>query len=259
MPELLHTPSKERMVTTNAWAFLHWLRVVRQVVLADWAALQRWSAENPTAFTAAFVEFAGLAASPVRLARPGLPAALVERSSSTGHLGRSDPAEGPPAAIAALLARDWPREALIGPSAEVLLHTDVRPDDRLLVCGPPWPWLAALLEGTSIILNQAGDLLGIAEEERATILVASSDALANAAFPRPGRRPELSNLRTIVATGGPLSPEGRRRIYTWVKSDVMLLARSGDTFWGNPLEPVLVRPTATPAFFTPPAATPALR
>ena len=69
----------------------------------------------------------------------------------------------------------------------------------------------------------------------------------------------LLELRTIVATGGPLSPEGRRRIYTWVKADVMLLARSGDTFWGNPLEPVLAQQGGAPAFFMPPAATPARR
>ena len=29
----------------------------------------------------------------------------------------------------------------------------------------------------------------------------------------------------------------------------MLLARSGDTLWGNPLEPVLARPTATLGLF----------
>ena len=39
----------------------------------------------------------------------------------------------------------------------------------------------------------------------------------------------------------------------------MLLARTGDTFWGNPLEPVLAQPPATPAFLTPPASTPATR
>ena len=70
---------------------------------------------------------------------------------------------------------------------------------------------------------------------------------------------DLADLRTIIATGGPLSPEGRRRVYTWVKSDLMLLARTGDTFWGNPLEPVLAQPPATPAFLTPPASAPATR
>jgi hypothetical protein len=116
-----------------------------------------------------------------------------------------------------------------------------------------------LLEGTTVILAAAdpAGLLTVAAQEAATVVVAPAQTLGGAAFRRPGRRPDVSHLRAIVATGGPLSPEGRRRIYTWVKSDLMLLARSGDTFWGNPLEPVLARPPATPAFLTPPAATPA--
>jgi acyl-coenzyme A synthetase/AMP-(fatty) acid ligase len=89
-----------------------------------------------------------------------------------------------------------------------------------------------------------------------TILVAPAQALAETAF-RHVHRPDLSALRAIIATGGPMSPEARRRIYTWVKPDVMLLARTGDTFWGNPLEPVLAQPPATPAFLTPrPSAPP---
>jgi hypothetical protein len=92
-------------------------------------------------------------------------------------------------------------------------------------------------------------------EESASILVAPAQMLAEAAFQRLRHRPNLAELRTIIATGGPLSPEGRARIYTWVKPDVLLLARSGDTLWGNPLEPVYSRPAATPSFLTqPPSA-----
>ena len=46
---------------------------------------------------------------------------------------------------------------------------------------------------------------------------------------------------------------------TWVKADLMLLARTGDTVWGNPLEPVLANPLATPALLTPPASAPAIQ
>jgi acetoacetyl-CoA synthetase len=151
---------------------------------------------------------------------------------------------------------------LIRPLAELLLHADLRSDDRLLVAaGPAWPWLAALLEGTAIILAAAtpASLLATAAEERASVLVAPAQTLAEAAFQRARHRPNLAALRTIIATGGPLSPEGRTRIYTWIKSDLMLLARSGDTFWGNPLEPIYARPAATPAFLTPPASDPATR
>ena len=265
MTEILHTPNREQVVTTNGWTFLHWLRVTQQADLADWAALQRWSANEPAAFAVAVTEFASLTVSPLKLTRHAGPQeALVLRSCHATRLTLTRqeclaPATRLPSNVASLLARAWPREALIRPLAELLLHTDVRPDDRLLVNGAAWPWLAALLEGATIILDEARDLLGSAEEERASVLVAPAHLIAGAAHMRPGRRHELPELRTIVATGGPLSPEGRRRIYTWVKADVMLLARSGDKFWGNPMEPVLARPAATPAFLTPPAVTPVPR
>ena len=203
MTEVLYAPDRERVVTTNVWAFLHWLRVAHGVDLADWTALQRWSVENRPGFSAAMVAF---------------------ECSSSWHDARS--------------------------IAELSLHADLRPDDRLLVLGPSWPWIAAENEGTAMVFTATRDPLDAAAEERATVLVSPAQALAAAAFQRPGRRPDLSPLRTIIATGGPLSPAARRRVYAWVKADVMLLARTGDTFWGNPLEPVLAQPPATPAFLT---------
>ena len=184
MAEVLYVPHRERVVTTNAWAFLHWLRATRGVDLSDWPLLQQWSIGDLSAFTAAIAEFAG---------------GGEEQGALAGRL----------------------------------LFADVRPDDRLCEVGP-----------------DCREPLNRAAEDSATILVAPAEALANAAFQRP-TRPNLAALRTIVATGGPMSPEARRRIYTWVKADVMLLARTGDTYWGNPLEPVLAQPPATPAFLTP--------
>jgi hypothetical protein len=209
MTEILYAPHRERVVTTNAWAFLHWLRMTRETDLRDWAALQRWSATCPAAFGAAMRAFARLP------------------------------------------------DQLIRPLADVLLHADVRRDDRLLIIGPVWPWVAARLEGTTVMLTDTSQILAAAAAERASVLVAPANALGEVAFRHPGNRPDLARLRTIVATGGPLSPEARRRIYTWVKADLMLLARTGDTYWGNPLEPVLARPPASPAFLTPPASAPA--
>ncbi len=235
MAEVLYSPDRERVVTTNAWAFLHWLRTTREVDLTDWAALQRWSAACPGAFAAAVAAFARLPDEPVRLPRGG---------NGITH---------------AALDRSWPPALLIRPLADVLLQADLRPDDRLLVIGPGWPWLVALREGTTVILSATSDLLAAAAAERASVLVAPAKALAEAAFQRRGTRPNLASLRTVAATGGPLSPEARRRVYTWIKSDVMLLARTGDTYWGNPLAPVLARPPATPAFLTPRAAAPATR
>ena len=250
--------------------------------MPDWAALRRWSAADVTAFGTAIAAFARLPDEPLRLARDrGPQEALVLRrrggeriavarddlraagqdrgGAGPGHDGGSRPWLLPD--VVAPLTRLWPPAVLVRPLAELLLHADVRPDDRLMVVGPAWPWLAALLEGTTIILAAAkpAALLAIAAEEQATVLVAPAQTLAEAAFQRPRQRPNLVHLRAIIATGGPLSPEGRTRIYTWIKSDLMLLARTGDTFWGNPLEPVYARPAASPGFLTPPASTPAIR
>jgi hypothetical protein len=116
--------------------------------------------------------------------------------------------------------------------AESLLFADLRPNDRICV-----------VEGN------CPDPIARAAQDHATVLVGPAQLLANAAFPHRGRR-NLADLRMIVSTGGPMSPEARRRIYTWVKADVMLLACGGHTYWGNALEPVLAQPPATPAFLT---------
>ena len=60
MADVLHVPNREHVVTSNAWAFLHWLRTTRGIDLADWAALQRWSATDAAAFGAAIAAFARL-------------------------------------------------------------------------------------------------------------------------------------------------------------------------------------------------------
>ena len=285
MADILHTPNREQVVTTNAWAFLHWLRTTRGIDLSDWTALQRWSTRDQAAFGLAIAAFARLSDKPVQLARhSGSQDALVLRRLGServvlsaddfrtlGHRAvgpamtvdaqrQSENAHAVPPDIAALLTRLWPPALLIRPLADLLLHADLRPDDRLLVVSSAaWPWLAALLEGTVVILaaTSSAALLAAAADEAATVLVAPAQTLAEAAFRRARRRPNLASLRMIIATGGPLSPEGRTRIYTWIKSDLMLLARTGDTFWGNPLEPVYARPVASPAFFTPPASHPA--
>ena len=60
MPKILYAPNQEKIVTSNAWAFLHWLRTTRGIDLPDWAALQRWWANDQAAFGLAIAEFARL-------------------------------------------------------------------------------------------------------------------------------------------------------------------------------------------------------
>lgn len=223
-PEILFTPGPERLATTNAWAFLHWLRHTGAAeppgelpVEADpvprWAALRRFAAGAPDVRAAALAAFLRL-------------------------------------------APDDPHLLLLGGLA---LHADLRPDDRLVLAGAPpgaAPWWAARRLGTEVLGGGTGpgDLLAAAAAARATVLVGPASWLAEAAFPR-APRPDLSALRSIVALGGPMAPEARARVYAWIKADVMLLARAGGTAWGNPLSPVLRRPPPEPALFeAPPAA-----
>jgi hypothetical protein len=279
MTEILYAPTREQTVTTNTWAFLHWLRTARGVDLPDWAALQRFSAERAADFRSAVQAFARLPGEPLTLARHAgarealvllyrgtrIPLGLDDIRTLGGNVdglvkpGHDGNTRRLTLEIAQLLTRIWSPSQLVRPLADVLLHADVRPDDRLLVSGAAWPWLVGLPEGTTVALTDGADLIAATARERATVLVAPAQALAEAAFQRHRSRPDLAGLRAIVATGGPLSPEGRRRIYTWIKPDLMLLARTGDTLWGNPLEPVLARPRATPALLTPPSSDPARR
>lgn len=207
--DILHVPDAERVATSNAWAFLHWLRSTGRRDLDGWEALIAWSAADPAGFTGALTEFAAL----------------------------------PPASD----------RRLIRAVADVLLHADLRPDDRVLIAaGPAWPWQVALDQGTEILTEgplPPAALLARTAGERASVLVADAASLSEAAFQRPGVRPDLSCLRSIVALGGALAPEVRVRIHTWVKADLLLLARAGDRMWGSALGPVRAHPGQPLCFF----------
>ena len=264
-PDTLWTPSREHMLTTNAWAFLHWLEATRGIVLDGWAGLHGYSAADPVGLRAALAAFANLPEAPSRITRhAGEREALVllDPDGARQAISRDELAGDPvalsafglPVDIATAITRRWPRATLARAMADLLLHQDIRPDDRVLVAAnPSWPVLAALLEGATLIFyaGRPEKLLAAVAEERASILVAPASWLADLSFQRRVPRPDLRALRSIVITGGPLAPEARIRVYTWIKPNLMLLARAGDTIWGNPLEPVRVRPSSGPALFAP--------
>src|SRR5271170_3109554 len=88
--ETLYVPHRERVATTNAWAFLHWLRVTRGINLTGWAELQHFSAVTPDRFGAALPTFARLPEEPQRLGRyAGAREALVFRRRTTIRLALS--------------------------------------------------------------------------------------------------------------------------------------------------------------------------
>lgn len=197
---ILFSPHHERLVTTNAWAFLHQLRTEQGIDLADWAALLEWAAANPGPARQAIRGFAG---------QKELPAPAV------AHL------------------------------ADLLLFLDIRPDDILLVAdAQPLPWQHA---GDALrrFTGPPGAVLEQAAAENATVLAVPAPWLDSGSFQRR-QRLDLRALRTIITLGGPLSAEAAGRIYAWVKSDVVLLARAGDRVWGDPLGPVLAKPVLAP-------------
>ncbi len=202
--DILYAPSRERVLTTNAWAFLRWLVAMRGIALADWTALQRWSA----------AEFAGFAGAVRAFAR--LP-------------NENDPAR-------------------LRHEAGLLLHLDLRPDDTLLVADAS-DWSGAARYVTSVTRHDGdrGTLLRAAADAGASVLAAPAAQLDRVAFRLGAGRLDLARLRLVLALGGPMAANTRVRLYTWVKPDLMLLARAGDTVWGDPLSPVLRAPPPRPA------------
>ena len=209
-PEILFAPGPERRATTNAWAFLHWLRHTGRTdpeAAPSWDSLRRFLAAAPDNGAAAVAAFL-----------------------------RCDPADPDLFPLAALALH-----ADLRPDDRLLLT-------GLAADAPPWPLARRL--GTTVLHadTTARGLLAAAAAERATVLAAPAAWLADAAFPHKAR-PDLAPLRALFALGGPLAPEARARVHAWIKADAMLLADAGGTIWGNPLSPVLRRPPPEPALF----------
>jgi acetoacetyl-CoA synthetase len=126
---------------------------------------------------------------------------------------------------------------------EHLLHTDVKPGDRMLyftTCGwMMWNWLVSVLAaGATAVLYDGSPtypdarvLWRIAEGEKLTVFGTSARYIA--AIEKEGVKPReeyrLDALRTILSTGSPLAPEGFEYVYRDIKKDVQLSSISGGT------------------------------
>jgi acetoacetyl-CoA synthetase len=141
---------------------------------------------------------------------------------------------------------------------EHLLHTDVKPGDRLFyftTCGwMMWNWLASgLAAGATLVLYDGSPfhpgpevLWRMASEEGVTIFGTSPKYLA--ALEKAGYRPRdhhaLVVLRTLLSTGSPLAPEQYDFVAGAIGADVQVASISGGTdivscfALGNPLLPV---------------------
>jgi len=146
---------------------------------------------------------------------------------------------------------------LLQHSKELILHSDLRPRDRMLfytTCGwMMWNWMASsLFAGAAVVtfdgfaaypkLSSPWDL---AEKEKITHMGTTPRFLqACRKRVRPAEDNDLSNLRVVLSTGSPLLPEDYEYVYSKVKDDVMLASISGGTdicscfALGNPLLPV---------------------
>src|SRR5689334_5779347 len=140
---------------------------------------------------------------------------------------------------------------------ELVLHTDLRRDDRIFyytTCGwMMWNWLvSSLAVGATVVLYDGAPLSpptmlwDMAAEEGITIFGTSAKylALSEKEGVEPARTHDLRALRAILSTGSPLSSGSFDFVYQKIKSDVHLASISGGTdivscfALGNPIAPV---------------------
>ena len=143
---------------------------------------------------------------------------------------------------------------------ELLLHTDLRRDDRFFyftTCGwMMWNWLVSgLAVGSTLVLYDGSPfhpdgnrLWDLADELDIAVFGTSAKWIAacDKAGVKPRETHRLDRLRAILSTGSPLLPESFEYVYRDVKQDVQLSSISGGTdivscfALGNPLLPVRV-------------------
>ena len=146
---------------------------------------------------------------------------------------------------------------LLQHAKELLLHSDLRPNDRMLfftTCGwMMWNWMtSSLYAGAAVVcfdgfaayprMDSPWELVA---RERITHMGTTPRYLqACRRRIRPGRDFDISALRVILSTGSPLMTEDFEYVYDHVKKNVLLASISGGTdicscfALGNPLLPV---------------------
>ena len=141
---------------------------------------------------------------------------------------------------------------------EMLLHVDVKPDDRLFyftTCGwMMWNWLVSALACNATLMLYDGSpfypsgnvLFDYIDSDDIALFGTSAkflDAAAKASI-TPATTHKLAHVRTIMSTGSTLAPEGFDYVYQHIKADVCLSSMSGGTdicgcfVGGSPVLPV---------------------
>jgi len=156
---------------------------------------------------------------------------------------------------------------LINHIKEHRLHTDLKPDDRMIyitTCSwMMWNWLVGgLATGATLVLYDgnpnypdAGAMWKIVQEEKISIFGCSATYLnyLKSQGRQPGKEYDLSSLREISQTGSALSAEGFEYGYRAIKEDLHFNSISGGTdvngcfACGNPISPVYAGELQGPA------------
>ncbi len=155
---------------------------------------------------------------------------------------------------------------LINHLKELLLHTDLRRDDKIFYITScswmMWNWLlSSLAVGATVVLYDGnpnypypGAMWKLIQEEEITIFGCSASYLhfLKKENISPGQEYDLSSLREISQTGSPLSAEGFEYVYKEIKPDLHFNSISGGTdingcfAIGSPLLPVYVGELQSP-------------
>jgi len=141
---------------------------------------------------------------------------------------------------------------------ELMLHTDLRPDDKnffFTTCGwMMWNWLvSSLAVGATVVLYEGSPfyprpkrLFDVIDDVGITVFGVGAKLIesANKARLIPIKTHNLSTLRTILTTGSSLLPESFDYVYSKIKKDLCLSSISGGSdivscfALGNPILPV---------------------
>jgi len=156
---------------------------------------------------------------------------------------------------------------LINHLKELILHTDLRHNDRIFYITTPswmmWNWLlSSLAVGATIVLYDGNPIYPdwrtmwrLVQDERITIFGCSASYInyLKSMDVRPAETFDLSSLREISQTGSPLSAEGFEYVYHKIKEDLHFNSIAGGTdingcfAAGTPIQPVYAGELQSPA------------
>jgi acetoacetyl-CoA synthetase len=156
---------------------------------------------------------------------------------------------------------------LINHLKELLLHTDLKREDRIVYIASPswmmWNWLlSSLAVGATIVLYDGNPnypdwtaMWQLTQDEKITIFGCSASYInyLKGLGAKPGVTLDLSSLREISQTGSPLSAEGFEYVYREIKGDLHFNSIAGGTdingcfAAGTPIQPVYAGELQGPA------------